>query len=98
MSAYTQLARAVNQLLYEQWDPLSLAGVAPRDEYDSYVPQLIALAFVDDARDAIAMQLAQVETRQMSLTLTAPAHRLAIADKIVELARASDWTPASHTS
>jgi hypothetical protein len=90
---YVQLARDVNTVLYDEWDPLALAGVAPRDEYESYVPQLIRLALGDDAREAVAMQLAQVEVRQMSLTLTAPAHRLAIADRIIDLVRASGWSP-----
>jgi hypothetical protein len=94
--SFTALARRVNTLLYEQWDPLALAGVAPRDEYESYVPQLIRLALLgEDAREAVAMQLAQVETRQMSLTLTAPAHRLAVADQIIDVVLASGWTGAT---
>ncbi len=94
MSVYAQLARAVNALLYEQWDPLSLSGLAPRDEYESYVPQLLRLALQDhdDALEAIALHLAQIESRQMSMTMSPPAHRHAIAEQIVARVRASNWT------
>ena len=90
-TSFTQLAAAVNQVLYNEWDPLAVAGVAPRDEYESYVPVLIRLALGENARDAIAQQLAQLEAREMSLALSAPAHRLAVADRVVEMVRASGW-------
>lgn len=98
MSDYTHLARAVNALLYEQWDPLALTGLAPRSEYETYVPQLIRLALGEDADtscDAIALHLAQIESREMSLTLSAPAHRYAIAEQIVQIVRDSGWTGAA---
>jgi hypothetical protein len=98
MSDYTHLARAVNALLYEHWDPLALTGLAPRSEYESYVPPLIRLALGDDvemACEAIALHLAQIESREMSLTLSAPAHRYAVAEQIVAVVRASGWTGAA---
>lgn len=98
MSDYTRLARAVNALLYDQWDPLAITGLFPRDEYESYVPQLIRLALGEDAGmscDAIALHLAQIESREMSMTLSAPAHRYAIAEQIVQLVRDSGWTGAA---
>ena len=27
----------IGRILYEDWDPLGLSGVAPRDEYDGYI-------------------------------------------------------------
>lgn len=95
-TAFTQLVRAINDVLYEQWDPLAVAGVAPRGEYESYVPVLIRLAFGDDAREAIAVHLAQLESTTMSLTLSAPAHRLAIADRVIELVHDSGWVPQAR--
>ena len=92
-TVFKELVGAVNAVLYEQWDPLTLAGVAPRDEYESYVPMLIRLAFGEAPRDAIAQQLAQIEATTLSLTMSAPAHREGLADHIIALVRASGWRP-----
>lgn len=93
---FKQLVADVNSVLYEQWDPLAVAGVAPRDEYESYVPVLIRLAFGESPRDAIAMHLAQLESNSMSLTLSAPAHREAVADRVIDIVRASGWLPPTR--
>lgn len=94
MSAtFKQLVADVNSVLYEQWDPLAVAGVAPRSEYESYVPVLIRLVFGESPREAIAIHLAQLESNSMSLTLSAPAHREAVADRVIEIVQRSGWRP-----
>ena len=32
-----EIQEAIREVLYQEWDPLALRGLAPRDEYDSYI-------------------------------------------------------------
>jgi len=32
-----EIQEAIRDVLYQEWDPLALRGLAPRDEYDSYI-------------------------------------------------------------
>jgi hypothetical protein len=37
-------ARQLRRLLLERWDPIGVAGIAPDDEYDAYMGDLVRLA------------------------------------------------------
>jgi hypothetical protein len=91
--SYTRLAAAVNEILYEDWDPIGVAGSAPRDEYESYVPALIRLARGKSSTEAVAVHLAELEAEAMGLTPTPATRRLALAARIVATVRESGWTP-----
>jgi hypothetical protein len=32
-----EIQDAIRQVLYRDWDPIGVCGVAPEDEYDSYI-------------------------------------------------------------
>ncbi len=48
-------------ILYEDWDPLGLRGVAPSDEYDSYLGGVYRLLASGASCEQVAEHLAEVE-------------------------------------
>jgi len=51
----------IGRILYEDWDPLSLRGVAPTDEYDSYVGGVYRLLASGATGEQVAQYLAELE-------------------------------------
>ncbi len=60
------LHQAIRQLL-NQWDPIGIADVV-EDEYDSYVPDLVALLTRRASAKEVGDYLWSVETQRMGLT------------------------------
>ena len=85
----TDLARAKEILLYQQiddvlwydWDPIGINDMAPRDEYQSYTPQIFGLVKSNTDRMLIAKTLSKIETYNMGLAGNIE-KCLKIADKI----------------
>lgn len=51
------------------WDPIGVAGTPQaRDEYDSYVPQVIKRLLADASAEEIAQYLDSIESGSMGLT------------------------------
>ncbi|MEP7384300.1 MAG: hypothetical protein ABI910_21665 [Gemmatimonadota bacterium] len=65
---WRELNRAVEEVLYEVWDPLDVREATPADEYNDYAPAITRLLFrhADDAE--ITDALATEETGAMGLT------------------------------
>lgn len=62
-----EFQRAIDEILWKEWDPIGGAGAAtPRDEYSSYVPQVLKRALAGD-RTGIAEYLSSVEENEMGL-------------------------------
>ena len=40
-----QISSAMREILFKHWDPIGLGAHLPRDEYDRYIPPLIALLY-----------------------------------------------------
>jgi hypothetical protein len=62
----------VSEILRKDWDPIGLGDDGPKDEYDSYVPQVHEILTnepsVDGAVSQIASYLTWVRIRQMGLS------------------------------
>ncbi len=57
----------IEDLLSYEWDPLGLNGFGPRDEYQTYVPQLFSLAVGNATADQIAQKLRYLETETIGV-------------------------------
>jgi hypothetical protein len=69
---YARVYRRVDEILHYVWDPIGVAGAAgARDEYDGYVPQVVAMLFEGCTADAIASHLSTIETESMGLSRSA---------------------------
>jgi len=71
---YHVIATRVGEILHYIWDPIGVAGVAmARDEYDSYVPQVVRLLSEGKSEADIAKHLSMVEVEQMGLNFASRA-------------------------
>ncbi|MCK8495884.1 hypothetical protein M0L20_28720 [Spirosoma sp. RP8] len=62
-----QLYKFIDALLWEEWDPIGVNDSAPRDEYQSYTPQLFSLAIKGAAVHEIADRFIYLEEKILGL-------------------------------
>ena len=55
------LYQKIDDILWLDWDPIEVNDCAPRDEYQSYVPQMFRLKQQNTSRDEIAEKLLAME-------------------------------------
>jgi hypothetical protein len=66
---YSRVHHRVDEIMHYIWDPIGVAGTPQaRDEYDSYVPQVIKRLLADAKAEAIAEYLDSIESDAMGLT------------------------------
>jgi hypothetical protein len=75
--------KKIDDILWYDWDPISINDMAPRDEYQSYTPQIFRLKQSGATRQEIAELLLKLQTETMGMSGTIEAS-LVIADKIIE--------------
>lgn len=75
------LYKKIDDILWFDWDPIGINDLAPRDEYQSYVPEIFGLVKANADRQEIAKSLHKLETENMGMSGTLE-NCLAIADKI----------------
>ena len=78
------LYKKIDNVLWFDWDPIGVNDVAPRDEYQSYVPEIFNLVKAKENRQVIADRLLKLETKNMGMNGTIE-NCLRIADKILAI-------------
>lgn len=63
-----QLFVVIDDLLWNEWDPIGMKDVLPRDEYKSYVPQIFNLTIKNAPAEEIAQELNRIETKTIGLS------------------------------
>jgi len=76
------LYKKIDDILWFDWDPISINDIAPRDEYQSYVPKFFGLVKAKSGRHEIANSLHKLETEIMGMNGRIE-KCLTIADKIL---------------
>jgi len=76
------LYKKIDDILWFDWDPIGVNDLAPRDEYQSYVPEIFGLVKAKADRQEIANRLHKLETENMGMGGTIE-NCLTIADKIL---------------
>lgn len=76
------LYRKIDDILWFDWDPIGINDMAPRDEYQSYVPEIFGLVKANANRREIAKRLHKLETENMGMSGRIE-RCLTIADKIL---------------
>jgi hypothetical protein len=61
------LYKAVDEILWKDWDPIGINHIAPRDEYQSYVPEIFSMLTENKDVNEIADRLSQIATERMGL-------------------------------
>ena len=77
---------SIRQILYNQWDPIGVAGQAPEDEYDHYIAAVYVILAGSRSEDEIIDYLQRSETERMGLSWASPVEHLRpIAQKLLQL-------------
>ena len=61
----SKMSNEIDTILWEDWDPIGINDVAPRDEYRSYVPEILNLVMNEKSVAEIASRLYHIETKNM---------------------------------
>lgn len=80
---HTALYKEVDEILWNDWDPIGVNDIAPRDEYQSYVPEIFSLLIQNKTDKEIADRLYKIETETIGV-LGSREHCLKIAKKLIE--------------
>ncbi|PKV62388.1 hypothetical protein [Pontibacter ramchanderi] len=77
------LYKRIDEILWYDWDPIAINNVAPRDEYQAYVPEVYNLRKSGATRGEIAQHLHELENKKMGMDGDLE-RCLEIADKILQ--------------
>jgi len=77
-----EIYKSVDEILWNEWDPIGVNDVAPRDEYQSYVPEIFSMLIQNRTDKEIADRLYNIETETIGV-LGSREHCLIIAKKLV---------------
>lgn len=77
------LYKRVDEILWNDWDPIGVNDIAPRDEYQSYVPEIFSLLIQNKTDKEISDRLYKIETEIIGV-LGSREHCLIIAKKLIE--------------
>ena len=77
-----QLYKSIEEILWNDWDPIGGNDIAPRDEYQSYTPTIFKLKINGADAETIAEKLYEIETVTIGI-LGNIDHCRQIADKII---------------
>ena len=84
LSEHINIYKAVDEILWNDWNPIGINDSAPRNEYYGYIPELFELKINYSDREIIAQKLFEFETKRMGLCGDID-HCRKIADKIIFL-------------
>ena len=80
----SNLYEAIDLILWNDWDPIGINDIAPRDEYQRYTPTIFKLKTSGVDKETIAKTLHQIETISIGV-LGNLEHCRQVADKIINL-------------
>jgi len=80
----TTLYEAIDLILWNEWDPIGINDIAPRDEYQGYTPTIFQLKTKGADKETIAKTLHEIETVTIGVVGSIE-HCRQIADKIINL-------------
>lgn len=83
---HKELYLAIDEILWNDWDPIGVNDSAPRDEYQGYIPDIFNLKLKGADRETIAKKLYEIETDRIGVSGNIE-HCRTVAGKIIELKR-----------
>lgn len=79
---YKGLYQLVNEILWNDWDPIGVNDIGVRDEYQDYVPEICSLVIQNKSVQDIADKLYQLETETIGV-IGNREHCLYVANRIM---------------
>jgi hypothetical protein len=83
INEHENLYKSVDKILWNDWDPIGVNDIAPRDEYQSYVPEIFSLLVKNRTDKEIAYRLCEIETETIGV-IGNREQCLKIAKKLIE--------------
>ena len=83
MNEHEKIWRIIDDILWNDWDPIGINDVAPRDEYRSYVPAIQKLVSEKRNSETIAQELDRIASKTIGVGSNLSRSR-AVAKKIIE--------------
>ena len=80
----TNLYESIDLILWQDWDPIRINDIAPRDEYQSYTPTIFKLKTCGADSESIAKTLHKIETETIGV-LGNIDHCRQVAERIINL-------------
>lgn len=80
----TNLYESIDLILWNDWDPIGINDIAPRDEYQSYTPTIFKLKTIGADSETIAKTLYKIETETIGVSGNID-HCRQVAEKIINL-------------
>lgn len=77
------LYKKIDDILWFDWDPIGINDIAPRDEYQSYIPEVFRLVKAKADKEEIAGTLYRIETGIMGMSGSLD-NCLAVSDKLLK--------------
>ncbi len=74
----------IDNILWNDWDPIGVNDIAPRDEYQSYTPIIFSMKMNGASKEVIAKSLDGIATQRMGLSSNFQ-HCQQVAEKIIKL-------------
>ena len=81
---WKKLYQEIDEILWNDWDPIEINDIAPRDEYQSYTPMIFTLKRKGANEVDIANELYKLETETIGVAGNYE-HCLTVAKKIIKL-------------
>lgn len=78
-----EIQEAIREVLYQEWDPLALRGLAPRDEYDSYIGGVYRILASSRSEEALVEFLGR--TGDLGVPGRGPDHLRSVARRLLAL-------------
>jgi hypothetical protein len=81
---HKELYKAIDEILWNDWDPIGLNGLGPRDEYEGYANNIFSLKIKGADQETIAQKLYEIET--ITIGLSGDRSRcVSVAEKVISL-------------
>lgn len=85
LDRYKKLYKIVDQILFEEWDPISVNNdIELRDEYRDYVPSIVSLIMKGEGALKISSRLVEITVDSMGYCLIPSDSYLKVAKKIIK--------------
>jgi hypothetical protein len=80
-----EIQDSIRQILYYEWDPIGVAGSAPKDEYDSYIAPVYRILCGSRSEQELIEYLFCTECDTNGVSSDSPEHLRPVARRLLEL-------------
>src|SRR4026208_1701968 len=78
-----EIQDAIRQILYHDWDPIGVSGLAPEDEYDSYIAPVYRILAGSRSEQGLCVLRQHIESETIGLACDSPEQLEPVARKLL---------------